>query len=211
MNEELAYQFLEAAASAMAAGYGWRVLRDARTRLFFFLMILCFFLSRLTFVEDELVKEWAKHLPFYVGQVFCYLFLLRLAYPPDSGNDNTENGTMTAAGTAIRATIVIPWNWIAYATEQGLEHILTLPLMLLIVAGIRAHFPFIAAHPRRQLVITGFLWAMLPLTMIHMGEFAVESQRWIPQLEPIIEQLETVLYLSAMSTIAFAVHRYSHV
>lgn len=200
---------LEVATSAAVAGYGGIVLKG-KMRLFFLLTIIFFFLSRIIHFEQELLHEWARHIPFYVGQISCYLFLIRIISLSKHTKKAQPSSPATPPGISTPSSYIgliagsSPFSyWFEHATEQGFQHILTLPLMLLVIGGIQAHFPFITSSGWKK-VINGFLLAMLPLTLIHMGEFIIESQQWLPW-ESIIEPIETVLYVSAMITFIIAI------
>lgn len=157
-------------------------LHDARTRVYAGAMLGFFFLSTVLFGdvgESTMFNEWAKHGLFYTGQFFLFLFLKRfvsaatvletspLAY-------KTQTPRTLYAGTGILMLT-------QFFTKEGLQHVLAVPLLLVVIGAIRIQAELITLHEARR-ALNVFMLGATSLAMIHLGEFVVESQGIIPAL-----------------------------
>lgn len=181
--------------------YGFIRLPTTKTRLSFTLMNGFFLFSALLFWPEGVVSEWLKHIPFYIGQFWLYLFLhyltQTLAHDSkkiitilDKKLERVAHGVMMANAGGN--------SWFTLITEQGLQHILTVPLMCAITALTVLRLGDIAASMVRRSIVV-FLISGAAFMMIHFGEFVVEAQGWLPILEgEPIEIIEFVWYFTGM-------------
>ncbi|MEO8104759.1 MAG: hypothetical protein ABI602_00280 [Candidatus Saccharibacteria bacterium] len=79
-----------------------------------------------------------------------------------------------------------------YMTEQGLPHILTLPLFILFVALLRLRFGLYES--RYSVPLNWFIAAAGAWIMIHISEFLLESQKISPGLAVHNEYFELAWY-----------------
>ena len=188
-------------------------LQSRPQKITFTMMLLFFLLSTLFFNHTGALNDWLKHILFYIGQFFFYLFLyylirfyFRKKEQKESSQHEHADATQTpAAGDEARikqpsipSTMAAGFgistiDWFAFLTEQGLQHILVLPIFFLIVIIVRVQYLSIeSAHFKQALNL--FLWAGLNLMMIHTGEFFIENQNFIPFLTDKIETIEFLLF-----------------
>ena len=170
-------------------------------RIIFILMLIFFFLSTMLFFPEGRINDWLKHIPFYIGQFLFYLWLESIFGKVSQSQSQTKE---VAAAAALPATGGLV-DWFNFLTDQGLQHIITLPFSILIIAIIRVRFTYISTHLKSTLNI--LILAAISLTMIHVGEFVVESQAWLPFLEEWIEIIEFLWYYLGLGLFAFGVKK----
>lgn len=163
------------------------------TRNMFVAMLCAFLLATLFFLpEDGAAAEWLRHLPFYIGQVLFVIFvtyIIRYHYElPESTAERTPLDKSGQLPTSL-AAMSLPFlslegigSGLRILTDEGMQHFLTLPIFLVVLAVVRAQFPYIHSKGVRQ-ALKFFTWAAGALTMIHISEFIVENQELIPFLE----------------------------
>lgn len=182
--------------------WGIKKLRAGKGRIIFSLMLIFFFLSTILFFPEGKINDWIKHVPFYIGQILFYFWLESIFNQPSQGQSQTK--TMAQAGVLSAAGGFT--EWFNFLTDQGLQHVITLPFTILIIAIMKVRFAYIeSSHLRFTLNI--FILAVLSLTMIHVGEFVVESQNWLPFLEEWIEIIEFLWYYLGLGLFAIGVKR----
>ena len=153
---------------------GLRKLQSRSQKITFTIMVLFFLSSTVFFSEEGILNSWIKHILFYIGQFFLYLFLssiIRFYFEKkeqkeSSQHENADTSHISppardearpegrpsvppvmTAGFGIGAI-----NWFAFFTEQGLEHILALPIFFLIIIVVRVQYLSIeSAHFRQAL------------------------------------------------------------
>lgn len=179
--------------------YGWSRISDHKTKVLFGAMLVCFLLSAVLFFPEGAMSEWAKHSLFYLGQVLFYFFLNRLIAKriTTPARPTSALPTLAAAGA--------PVEWFTFITDLGLQHIITLPFLFLIITFIRIQYSFVSSSAIKPM-LNIFMLAGFFLTMIHVGEFVVESLGLFPMLEgnP-IEITEFFWFYMAMGTYWYAI------
>lgn len=165
-------------------------------------MLIFFFLSTILFFPEGKINDWLKHIPFYIGQFLFYLWLESIF---GKTNSQSQSQTKVVAQAATLPAAGGLAEWLNFLTDQGLQHIITLPFSILIIAIIKVRFDYIPTHLKSTLNI--LILAVLSLTMIHVGEFVVESQAWLPFLESSIEVIEFLWYYLALGLFAFGVKK----
>lgn len=186
--------------------WSWKKLGNKRVRLLFCFMLAFFFLSTVLFGADSLSDTWLKHILFYIGQFFFYLFVVALIAGYDkSSNDafdvSTAKNPFTGDGRGALAVAGMTsmtdsgvGDWIDFITDQGIQHMLTLPLLLLIITTVEIRYVFVTSKAFRS-VLNTFMFAAAALMTIHLMEFIVESQKLIPFLDgDLNEVLEFIWY-----------------
>lgn len=186
--------------------WGTPKLTKSKVKGIFVVMLGSFFLSTVLFFPEGRINDWLKHIPFYFGQFFLYLFLANIieAYSPISKKPQSSPQPQLA---------LIPGgfsNWFNFLTDQGLQHLITLPFLFLIVTVIRIQYLYIESAAFKS-ALNLFMLAGTALVMIHMGEFVVENHGWLPFLEEAIEVIEFLWYYLGLILIGFAVSKLTKV
>lgn len=198
--------------------YAYLRLKDLIAKIMIVTTYLFFTLSSLMYVSGEIAAgtDWLKHGLFFIGQISFFLFLKRITDRKIADEEKElQKTTITelpksvevAVGDAGDASISQPTQaksihliaWVGLLTEQGLQHILALPIHFLIYSLVRVRFAFVKSSSfKRSLNL--FLAASLFFAMVHAGEFIIESQHILPILEgDPIEYIEFGwLYLGAL-------------
>ncbi len=178
---------------------GLRKLHSRAQKIAFTLMALFFLASTFFFGEEGAFNEWAKHILFFAGQLFFYLFVYYLIRFHVAEQENKRDfDRPTAPPGAFVAGAVLPiqsglGEWFSFLTEQGLQHILTVPILLLTVAVVRVQYLVLESKAFKS-ALNIFLWASASFVAIHVGEFMVESQNIIPSLTDTIEYIELLFF-----------------
>lgn len=201
---------------------GMRKLQSRPQKITFTAMLLFFLSSTLLFNENEIgaLHDWLKHVLFFIGQFFFFLFLyyitrfyFRKKEQEEFSQQERTGAPQTpppsapsamAAGFGINAI-----DWFAFVTEQGLQHILVLPIFFLIVIIIRVQYLSIESRHFRQ-SLNLFLWAGLSFMMIHTMEFIIENQNLIPLLTDKIELIEFLLFYLGMFFLSLGMKKLSN-
>jgi hypothetical protein len=202
-DELFIYKVISFVLTFVVALWGIKKLGPGKGRIIFSFMLGSFFLSAMLFFPEGRINDWLKHIPFYFGQLLFYFWL-----------ENIFGKTSRTQAGGLAQAVVVPTTggfieWFNYLTDQGLQHILTLPFLILIVAVIKVRFGYIQSNLKTTLNI--LLLAATALTMIHVGEFVVESQNWLPFLVEWIEQIEFLWYYLALGLFALGVKRLSQI
>ncbi|MEK7519723.1 MAG: hypothetical protein AAB581_00550 [Patescibacteria group bacterium] len=203
--------------TAVVVVWGWRMFPDMRLRMQFGLMFLFFFLSTILFGEEGGRNEWTRHTLFYAGEIFFYLFLVNLIKryyredkPLGSGFVTTTGTYAAAAGGPALVSGSDGISWVTgmyeFLTEQGLQHLLTLPLIIIIIYSIDVRWTNMSKTLRG--VVNPFVIAVIGLVAAHVFEFIIESQGFLPILdgEP-VEYIEFGCYYFGLIFFAAGMYR----
>lgn len=181
---------------------GIKKLVPGKGKMLFISMLIFFFLSTILFFPEGRINDWNKHIPFFIGQILFYFWLENIFKQPSTNQVQNQTNVHVVGFTATGGLV----EWFNFLTDQGLQHIITLPFSVLIVTIIKVRFSYIqSAYLKNTLNI--FTLAIISLTMIHIGEFVVESQAWLPFLESSIEVIEFIWYYLALSLFAIGIKR----
>lgn len=201
IDELFIYKVISFVLTFAVTVWGIKNLGAGKSRIIFSLMLIFFFLSTILFFPEGRINDWNKHIPFYIGQLLFYFWVASIFGKSSQGQSETK--TMVAAALPATGGFL---EWFNFLTDQGLQHVITLPFLILIIAIIRVRFAYIqTAYLRSTLNI--LIAAALCLTMIHVGEFVVESQNWLPFLVEWIEIIEFLWYYLALGLFAIGVKR----
>lgn len=153
-------------------------------------MVIFFFFSSVFFGNLGIAEEWAKHLLFYTGQVFSFGFLHSMIEYYRSRH-LTDEGTAPSIKPSSYGIIPVVGasSLTNFLTEQGLQHFLVLPITFLITTYISVKKSILESQDFRD-TLDFFMAALFAFAMVHFFELAVESQKWLPSLEPFQEFIE---------------------
>jgi hypothetical protein len=174
--------------TAALLAYAWRVLPAGRLRWTGLIMLALMASYELFDVPDGSVYLWLRHTPFYFGEFFFYWFLVqfgrRYIESPDAADKQQQSYLLVPVFLFSTTTSLVD-----FLTDQGLPHILTLPIYLLIVAIVRLKF---SLNQSPYLRIANWLtWAVGLWVMEHVTEFILESQKLVPAINEKVESIET--------------------
>lgn len=167
-------------------------------------MLELFVLSTLglLYPENE-VGNWLRHIPFYMGQIVFYFFLRRIITVYENVGGESEDSL--APPKEFTHQIVGTWGWASFLTQQGLQHILTVPLFFLVLTTVQI-YKGIVRSPYLKSCLHLLLIASCFLTMIHIQEFVVHSQHWITFIHhEVLQYLELFWFGSALLSMYFAI------
>ncbi len=206
MDSLLIFKIISFLATLAVAVWSTPKLAKTKVKVVFVAMLISFFLSTILFFPEGRINDWLKHIPFYFGQFLLYLFLVNIieAYSP------IEKKPQSSPQPRLAVLPVGFVNWFNFLTDQGLQHVITLPLFFLIVTVVRIQYLYIES-PAFKTVLNLFMAAGGALVMIHIGEFVVESQGWLPFLEELIEIIEFLWYYLALILIGLGVSKLTKV
>lgn len=212
------------------AVFGWLKLKDKILRVFLILMLILVFLSVVFFFPlgmHEYLEEWYKHIPFYLSQIFFYLFLRRIVKLNFSFNSKKVNKNIVERFDEAIKQNILPclslssvsrssvWQqplssvWFKFLTQEGLQHILTLPVLFLIIAIVRIEYFYIESHTLKK-ILNFFMFAAGMFVMIHISEFLVESQKLLPIIDPegeFIEMIEFFWFYLGLLFFSFGIRK----
>lgn len=202
--------------------WGWKRIKDNQVRILFCIMLLFFFLSTILFAHESLLDTWIKHILFYIGQFFFYLFIVSLIsyYEKPTSNQHTslfsknlfstKDKSLVALGVTSMTNSGIK-DWIDFITDQGIQHMLALPLLLLIITTIEMKYIFLKSNALRAALNT-FMFAAAALMLIHLMEFIVESQKLLSFLDgDINEILEFCWYFLGLFFFVRGIYQLKHI
>lgn len=174
----------------------WQKLPTNKTKCIYSIMQILFLLPMVLNFDETATDTWARHIIFYIGQILLFFFLDDLLQIYNKNYDSVGKNTpaFTVIPFAIGTTSPVQ-KWFHYLTEQGLEHFLPVPLLFLTLTIIRVRYPQVTNTAIKH-ALNFTIAAAVSITLIHVGEFVVESQHWIPVLEgEVFEILEHGLFL----------------
>lgn len=184
-------------------------------------VISIFTASLVIFSGEGLIYEWSWHVCFYSAQVIFYFFIVELINSfhvreeSENQHPNIEPANMIILGMSMAKGMETAKNpvglrdWFAFLTDQGLQHIITIPLFFLIITLIKIQRAYIQT-PQYRSILNIFLVGEAMLVMIHVGEFLIESQKLIPQLNGYPNEiLEFVWFIMAILSFALGVKKLS--
>ncbi len=205
-DELFIYKVISFILTLAVLAWGIKKLEAGRGRIIFCAMLIFFFLSTMLFFPEGRVNDWLKHIPFFIGQFLFYLWLESIFGKSAQNKFQTQGMAQVAVLPATGSFT----EWFNFLTDQGLQHIIVLPFYMLIMAVISVRFAYIQSTPLRS-TLNLLMLAALFLTMIHIGEFVVESQAWLPFLENWIEIIEFLLYYLALGFFALGIKKLAQV
>lgn len=143
---------------------------------------------------------WFRHAVFYLGQVFFFLFVFRLLSKdgiPTARRAKKIGKAVVAAyalflllPTAARAAHEIdlftldptPYNILLFLTDQGLQHVLAVLFFFFTIAIIRTQGLY-RGYEAVKSVVYAFFVANCFFILLHIWEYAVETQHLLPWLD----------------------------
>ncbi|MDB5178324.1 MAG: hypothetical protein JWN01_267 [Patescibacteria group bacterium] len=164
----------------------WRVLPTTRTRVLFVATLVLLASYRLYNVPEGDVTDWLHHVPFYIGEVVFYFFLV--AFGQHYIAKDAQATSSSAPARLGLPAVAAGGSWFDFLTNQGLHHIVTFPLYFLILAANRMNY--MTMDERYQGVAKWLMWGVFFFIAVHIGEFLIESQNLAPVLKGYVEYLE---------------------
>jgi hypothetical protein len=136
---------------------------------------------------------WGRHLFAYIGEILFFAFLTVLSKRYVEIDDAPQKPRSTVLQQNIVVLMPLLFfssgiSWYQLATDQGLPHILTLPVFVMVMSLTRLRLAVYESIYIR--VATLFTVAIGAWIMIHVSEFMVESQKFIPGLEDYMPYIE---------------------
>jgi len=222
-------------ASIVVTVYCWRKVTDRRLRALYLgaLILLPSYTNWKLFVADgaemtmaHVYEQWFKHVFFYSGQLCFFLFIVRYfegGLPREfRGKNKVFAALMTVgylfllcnphsahAAREMRLSdmqMTFP-SIMLYLTDQGMQHVLALLFFFLAIAFVRAHALYSDAGPRTK-VIKLFFLANFFFILLHIWEYAVETQHLLPYLsDDIKESIEFIWQYAGLATFTVATMR----
>jgi hypothetical protein len=179
--------------------YGWKNIPVTRLRWLFILSFLfTSFYKIFDPVSDSRSLLWERHIPVYIGQIWFYLFITEFSkkYIEIETAEVKDKGFVLKQNILVLLPIVAfvsGFSWFQYLTDEGLPHILTLPLFVVVFSLTRLR---IAVYESTYIkAVRYFTAAAGALILIHVSEFIMESQKMFPSLDRFKGDFEFVWYL----------------
>src|SRR3989344_3293048 len=130
-------------ASAGTVFFALRVLSGAKLKMLFAVSIAFFFLSTVLFSQDTAANEWEKHFLFYAGQLFLFFFMTALV------KEKTSAGAKFAGLALPFSFSDTTRDFFGYITEQGIQHIIAIPFVIIVATTISARL-IVAEAPKTK-------------------------------------------------------------
>lgn len=196
--------------------------KNRSQKITFTLMLLFLLASSLFFNEEGMSHTWLKHILFIFGQIFFYFFISNiitvylknqnsarelLSSEIKNTSTNSSPPPINHSGMAAGFTLG-SGNWFTFATEQGLQHILVVPIFFLIITIIRVQFLLINSLSFRK-TLNFFIYASTSMLMIHVSEFFIESQGFFSSAKNVIEYIEVVWFYIGIAFFLLAIRKLS--
>jgi hypothetical protein len=178
--------------------YGWRNIPVTRLRWLFILSFLfTSFYKIYDPISDSRSLLWERHIPVYIGQIWFYLFITEFSkkYIEIETAETKQTGTVMKQNLLVLLPIIAfvsGFSWYQYLTDEGLPHILTLPLFTIVFSLTRLRIAVFESTYIRA--VRYFTFAAGALILIHVSEFILESQKMFPKLDAYMGDFEFVWY-----------------
>lgn len=210
------------------------LVRDARLPFLLTLIFLPSYLHWKFFIESDYVLAtfgvfdiWFRHLSFYIGQFFFFLFVTKLLlHHVESAERAGVKKTLTrmlalfgalflAAPSVAHAIHTVnifsipktPYNILLYLTDQGVQHILVAVFFLINVAIVRAQALYAEMGRVRRAIF--FLFAgNACFLFLHMWEYITESLHLLSIPHELVESIEWIFQYAGMIMLYVAVTRF---
>jgi hypothetical protein len=194
--------------------YGWRSLPSGKIRLYFVLsVILIAFYKIYDPTTDSRTLLWLRHLPVYSGEILFYLFIVSMS----SRYIEVEDAITKTKKVVLRQNILVltplimfatGFSWYQFLTDEGLPHIFTLPLFVLVLSLVRLRLEiYDSTYTSIARLFTAAVGAWI---MIHVSEFIVESQKLMSGLDSYMPQIEFFWFLIGAIVFWIALREFSH-
>jgi len=142
---------------------------NRQAQVFHTLTLVLLLMSQIISYPDERVYEWVSHIPFYISQV-CFYHLL------DTLIKRYVAFASMKHATPLTKSRISAFGLFPFLTDQGLQHILALPLFFLIFTMVRIRLLVIKSQ-NLQTIMSRYVIAGLCFAMIHVAKFLIENQK----------------------------------
>lgn len=179
--------------------FSWRCLPAGRLRWLFIAFFLLFSAYKIYDPASEWRGLlWLRHLPVYLGELLFYYFISIFSkrYIETDGQTRKPADVVLRQNFVVLAPIIIAAtevSWFQIVTDQGLPHILTLPVIVLVVSLARLRLAVYTSSYTR--IVALFTVSVGAWIMIHVSEFIVESQKLLPGLDNYMAHIEFFWYI----------------
>lgn len=195
--------------------YAWKCLAYKKLWLLF---AVTFILMSVSVVYDPASDSrallWARHIPVYIGEIFFYYFITSFSrkFIELEDDDNSKHAVELHQNLVSPLPIIVvvsylsSASWFNYITDEGLPHILILPLFVVVVSLVRLR---LAIFNSEYLIVTRLLTlAFGAIVMIHISEFMIESQKIIPPFSAYMNYIEPFWYLVGVFVFCYALSKF---
>ncbi len=198
--------------AAVICIYAWTVLPAGKIRWFFIASFLLMSIYKIYDpASDSRSLLWARHLPVYCGEALFYFFVATFCkrYIEIEDRADKSRTTVIQQNVLVIAPLLIIGSgvsWFQIVTDQGLPHIFTLPLFVLVVSLVRLK---LTVYKNRYIPIISLLtYATGAWIMVHISEFIVESQQLLPGLDKYMPHIEFFWYCVGILVYGLALYRF---
>lgn len=209
----LSLKFINVLIASILALFAWDILEKTSSKLLFTCMVAGYSISTILFFPEGEINEWLRHSPFYIAQILFYYYFKsvfsqlknesRGEAQPTPVVRSTTNALFVATHTTSNKSGLLNM-----ASGYGFQHLVTLPLVAVVTIAVALNIPKPVdsnlARMYRNLLIAA--WS---LTMIHVGEYLVETQDLFPALGgSTIELIEILWFYIGSIMIWFSLRNY---
>ncbi len=201
-------QIVMKALSVTVLVYAMRVLPAGKIRIYFVVAFLLLAFYKIYDPTDDIRSIlWFRHSFVYVGEALFYAFVSAFSkkyIEIEEQATPTRTPAIHTRAAAFLPSASLPW--LNLLTDDGLTHILVLPLFVLIVALVRMRFAVYSSPYIR--VVTLFTLGLSGFILIHASEFLVESQRVFVGAVSSMADIEFAWYSLGCLTMLYALMEY---
>lgn len=192
--------------------YAYIVLPKGVLRWTFMAAFLLMAVYKLYDVDSEsLGLEWARHLPVYIGEAVLFMFLAQFSrrYIEISDLLTQHKRPKKRLYAAFMPLAIFGTSETTYEliTHQGLPHILALPIFVVIIS--LTQYRVSAYETKYNRIIQLFTYGLSAFIAIHVVEFTVESQNWLPNLVHFMPHIEFGLFSLGVAIFAHALRSFT--
>lgn len=200
----------------IVAAFSWTILPSKACKVTFsaMLLILAVYKTVNYFIPGSLLDEWIVHVIFFISQITFYIFTYHYTQIISDSNPKSQSSKPSTISTPVATNLsgfLIAPGVPTYLSEQGIMHILTVPIFLLCRSALIYRLDNFEQTKYRP-VIKRLILASGLLVLIHVGEFIVESQHWLSIPQNIYSFIEYAFFIAALAvfTLALLKHKEIH-
>lgn len=188
--------------------YALRVLPAGKIKVYFVLaFLLLAFYKLYNPTSDMRGLLWFRHTFVYVGEALFYVFVSVFSkryIEIEEQATPSRTPVIRTRAAALLPTTSLPW--FNLLTDNGLAHILVLPIFVLIVAIVRMRLVVYRSPFKR--IVSIFALGLCGFMLIHASEFLVESQHVFAGAVSSMPDIEFTWYSLSCLTMLYALMEY---
>ncbi len=195
--------------------YAWLTLPKGRLRWLFIVAFLLMAFYKMYDPSSEWVTLlWIRHLPVYIGEILFFIFITSFSrrYIELDETPTKPHQVVMKQSLLVLAPFIIfgtGVSWYQYVTDQGLPHILALPIFVLVLSLVRLR---LAIYDNKYIpVVRLFTFAVGGWILIHVSEFLIESQKLFPKLDESMAHIEFFWYCVGAAIFVYALRAFKKV